>query len=174
MITGASGVGKTSLAAILARQLQLPLIDEVARRLCLEMGHRNPTEIKDQQAFRQSVLAEQIKEESRHDAFVSDRSTIDCWVLWQRWQICSAMTYDTESYYERCRAQSQTYTRIIYVPPMFQPPDDEFRWTEPDYVTQIDRLVRLTLYDWSLFDRTFTIDCEGPDRRAAAAAAWLA
>ncbi|MGH7194889.1 MAG: ATP/GTP-binding protein, partial [Candidatus Saccharimonadales bacterium] len=173
VITGASGVGKTSLANVLAEKLQLSLIPEVARRLCHQMGYRNPTEIPDQQSFRQAVLDEQIIEERAQSQFVSDRSTIDCWVLWQRWQICSAMTYDSEAYYNTCRDHAKTYTHVIYVPPMFTPPDDEFRWTEPDYVKQIDRIIRLTLYDWSLLDRKFTISCDGPEARAAAVAAWL-
>jgi predicted ATPase len=174
VITGASGVGKTSLADALTARLKLPLIPEVARSLCHHMGYRNPTEIPDQQVFRQAVLREQIREESDQLQFISDRSTIDCWVLWQRWQICSAMTFDTEKYYDTSRAHAEShYTHIIYVPPMFPGTDDNFRWTEPDYVKQIDRMVRLTLHDWSLLDRTFTIDCEGPEKRADAVIRWL-
>jgi predicted ATPase len=172
-ITGASGVGKTSLANVLAEKLGVPLIPEVARSLCHQMGYQNPTEIPDQQSFRSQVLAEQIKEESGRSTFVSDRSMIDCWALWQRWQMCSAMTYDTEAYYEQCKAHAMRYTHIIYVPPMFVPAEDQFRWTDPDYVKQIDRLVRLTLYDWSLLERTFTIESDGPEQRADAVARWL-
>jgi predicted ATPase len=173
VITGASGVGKTSLADLLAKHLDLPLIPEVGRRLCHKMGYQNPTEIPDQQLFREAVLKEQIGEEQGQTAFISDRSTIDCWVLWQRWQMCSAMTYDTERYYETCRSHAESYTHVIYVPPMFAGTDDNFRWTEPDYVKQVDRLVRLTLHDWSLTDRTFTIDCDGPSKRTDAVQGWL-
>jgi hypothetical protein len=63
-------------------------------------------------------------------SFVADRSTLDAWVLWQRWNICQAMTYDSERYYNEARQQSTLYTDIIYIPPMFPPSDDGFRWTD--------------------------------------------
>ncbi len=174
MITGASGVGKTSLANLLAKELNLPIIDEVARRLCHQMGYQNPTKIPNQELFRKTVLREQIEEEKKYSSFIADRSTIDCWVLWQRWHMCSAMTFDTESYYDTCRKHASSYTHIIYVTPSFVAPDDDgFRWTEPDYIKQIDRSVRLTLYDWSLLERTFTVHSTVLEERLAAVQSHL-
>lgn len=193
-ITGASGVGKTTLAALLSETLKLPLIPEVARELCRIRGFDNPAQIPDQQEFRNEVLDYQLKLEngvavdslfsdrtidetektgSEDFSFLSDRSTIDCWALWQRWQICSAMTYDTESYYERCRKQATSYTHIIYIPPMFPPEEDNFRWTEPDYIKQLDRLTRLTIYDWCLLDRTYTITTDNLKHRQSEVLTWL-
>lgn len=173
MITGASGVGKTSLAAILADKLALPLIPEVARLLCDEAGYSSPAEIADQQQFRTAVLDRQISEENAAAQFIADRCAIDCWVMWQRWHICSAMSFDTEQYYERARAQALTYDRVIYIPPMFVTPDDSFRWTDKDYIKQIDRLTRMTLFDWQLNELTLTIDSEGPESRAQQVLEWL-
>ena len=146
---------------------------EVARALCHQMGYQNPTEIPDQQRFRQIVLEQQIEMEINVPSFVADRCAIDCWTLWQRWQICSAMTFDSENYYDRCKRQSESYTHVIYIPPMFTPPEDAFRWTEPDYVKQMDRLTRLTLYDWKLLERTLTIETDVLENRVGVIIDWL-
>jgi hypothetical protein len=173
VLTGASGVGKTSLASVLAERIGLPLVPEIARVLCAERGYANPAEIPDQEKFRQDVLQKQIDAETLTGSFIGDRSTIDCWVMWQRWNMCTAMTYDSEAYYDTCRAQAEAYTQIIYIPPLFTPVDDAFRWTEPDYIKQLDRLTRLTLYDWSLLDRTYTITSDGVDLRLLEVTRWL-
>lgn len=151
------------------------MIEEVARSLCHQMGYKNPTEIPNQELFRKTVLRRQIEEEGAHESFVADRSTIDCWVLWQRWHMGSAMTYETESYYNLCRQHAASYTHIVYIAPVFVcEGDDGFRWTDPDYIKQIDRLVRLTLYDWTLLDRSLTIDCLDLEERAEKVQRWLA
>ncbi len=137
--------------------LALPVIPELGRKLCVEMGFEYPGQIPDQENFKRRVLDEQIAEERRLGAFLGDRSTVDAWVLWQRWNICQAMSYDTESFYLKARAQTEFYTDIIYIPPMFVVEDDGVRWTDGDYQKQIDRLVRMTLYEWNLLDRTYTV-----------------
>jgi hypothetical protein len=138
------------------------------------MGYERVGDIPDQEGFKRKVLDAQIAEEERLGAFISDRSTIDCWVLWQRWNMCSAMTYDTEAYYEKARTQALRYTDIIFIPSMFPPGEDGFRWTEPDYQKQIERLVRTTLYDWELWPRTHVITTAGTDLRQAEALKALA
>ena len=153
--------------------LALPVIPELGRKLCLEMGFQYPGEIPDQELFKTKVLQEQISEENKLGSFISDRSAIDAWVLWQRWNICQAMTYDSESYYQQARQQSSLYTHIIYIPPMFPPTDDGFRWTDLDYQKQIDRLVRMTLFDWQLLDRTLTLQSLDHQERLKEAHQWL-
>jgi predicted ATPase len=173
IITGASGVGKTTIVEALTPLLSLPQIPELGREICHQMGYRNPTEITDQEAFKQSVLKAQIEREERLQSFISDRSTIDCWVLWQRWNLCSAMSYDTEAYYEKSRAQAEKYTHIVYVPPAFPPVDDGFRWTDLDYQKQIDRIVKMTLYDFGLWEKTFVVNEISVEDRVLAVAKWL-
>jgi nicotinamide riboside kinase len=173
IITGASGVGKTTIVETLTSLLSLPMIPELGREICHHMGYQNPTEIPDQNLFKQSVLTAQIEREEELQSFISDRSAIDCWVLWQRWNMCAAMSYDTEAYYETARAQAMKYTHIIYIPPMFPPADDGFRWTDPDYQKQVDRITRMTLFDFCLWDRTFTVTKLGKKDRIREVQEWL-
>ncbi|MBI4533284.1 MAG: AAA family ATPase [Candidatus Melainabacteria bacterium] len=166
-------MGKTTLAQVIASQLGLEIIPEIARQLCKSMGYERIGEIPDQEGFKHQVLSLQIETEEHLVNFVSDRSTIDCWVLWQRWNICTAMTYDTESYYELARKQSTKYTRIIYIPPLFVPQEDRFRWTNLDYQKQIDRLVRMTLYEWGLLERTCIVQSAKLEDRVKEVSTWL-
>lgn len=167
IVVGASGVGKTTLVEALAPLLHLPVIPELGRKLCLDMGYKRIGDIpqEQQENFKRLVLEAQIERESAAGEWVSDRSSIDCWVLWQRWNICSAMTYDTEAYYEKARAQSAHYTHVIYIPPMFAPPEDGFRWTDADYQKEIDRLVRMTLFEWGLLPHTLTMKSKDHEER---------
>lgn len=173
IMTGASGVGKTTLVESLTPLLHLPVIAELGRDLCKEMGYERIGEIPDQEGFKQKVLDAQIDAENKLDGFISDRSAIDCWVLWQRWNICQAMTYTTEAYYEKARRQAQSYTHIVYVPPMFDPVDDGFRFADKDYQRQIDRMVRETLWQWNLYDRTYTITQNNLNDRKQEVLTWL-
>ena len=157
----------------LAPLLSLPIIPELARQMCESLGYKYIGEIPEQEEFKRKVLAAQIESEKQARCFVSDRSTIDSWVLWQRWNICQAMSYDTEHYYNQARLQAQSYTHIILIPPMFEPVDDGFRWTDKDYQKQIDRLVRMTLYEWNLLDRTYVISSETTQARLAEVIAWI-
>lgn len=172
-ITGSSGVGKTTLCTKLAQELQLPLIEETARVLCEQMGYKRIGEIPEQEQFKRDVLSKQIEVERKHESFVSDRSALDCWILWQRWNICSAMTYDTEEIYTTVADHARNYTHIIYLPPLFTAIDDGFRWIEPDYIKQIDRITRMTLYDLNLWDRTLTISSSSLAERILEARSWL-
>ncbi len=173
IVIGASGVGKTTLVESLTPLLSLKIIPEIARVLCQEMGYQRIGEIPDQEGFKRKVLDAQIETEEKLDTFISDRSTIDCWVLWQRWNICQAMTYDSEAYYAKARKQAEKYSSIIYIPPMFPPPEDDFRWTDLDYQKQIDRLIKMTLYEWELLDRVYTVKSDQPANRIKETEHWL-
>ena len=137
------------------------------------MGYKYPGEIPDQEDFKRNVLAMQMNAENKKSKFISDRSTIDSWALWQRWHLSQAMSYDTEAYYDAARKQAARYTHIIYIPPMFPPVDDGFRWTDIDYQKQVDRLVRATLFDWNLSEKTYRVKSLETDARVEEVVAWL-
>ncbi len=159
----------------LAPLLMLPVIPELGRALCQNMGYERIGDIpqSEQENFKRLVLEAQIERETELKTFISDRSAIDCWVLWQRWNICSAMTYDSEAYYDLARGQSPHYSHVIYIPPMFAPPEDGFRWTDLDYQKEIDRLVRMTLYEWDLLPRTLTLKSQSHDARIKETLSWV-
>jgi nicotinamide riboside kinase len=173
VITGASSVGKTTLAETLSSKLGLPMIAEVSRQHCQELGHYSFTEILDRETFNFQVLQKQIEAEDKLTSFVSDRSALDYWVFWQRWSICGAMSYDTEKFYNQAKPRAEKYTHVIYIPPLFAADDDGLRWTDPDYQMQFDRLVRMTLYEWGLWERTHTIKAEVLEERVNEVLAWL-
>ncbi|MBN8662021.1 MAG: hypothetical protein BWY75_03228 [bacterium ADurb.Bin425] len=175
IVTGASGVGKTTLVEALAPLLSLPVIPETARELCRQWGAAYPGEIplEKQEEFKFAVLEKQIEKENSEPSYLSDRSAVDAWVLWQRWNICQAMSYDTEKFYALAKAQAQTYTHVIYIPPLFEPVDDGFRWTDLDYQKQIDRLTRMTLYDFGLLQKTYTVKSAPMQERLEEVRNWL-
>lgn len=151
-------MGKTSLAHALSSELSLPLIPEIARKLCLELGYDRIGSIPDQEGFKKQVLEKQIEAENSCESFVGDRGALDCWVLWQRWNICSAMTHDTEYIYRTVAAHMKSYSHIIYIPPLFEITEDEFRWSEPDYIKQLDRIFRMSLFELDCLERVYTIN----------------
>jgi hypothetical protein len=159
----------------LAPLLNVKIIPELGRQICEELGFKYIGEIPEQEDFKQRVLDAQIRAENAlaEEGFIGDRSTIDCWVLWQRWNICQAMTYTSEGYYEKSSEHAKSYTEIIYIPPMFAPVDDGFRWTDKDYQKQIDRLIRMTLYEWNLLDRTLFMQSLEVEARVKEALEWL-
>ncbi len=159
----------------LAPLLNVEIIPELGREICEQLGYKFIGEIPDQEGFKQRVLEAQINAETKlaQRGFIADRSTIDCWVLWQRWNICQAMTYTTEDYYKKSLAQARSYTHIIYVPPMFEPNHDGFRWADADYQRQVDRLTRMTLYEWNLLDRSLFIKSIDIDSRVLEVIEWL-
>jgi energy-coupling factor transporter ATP-binding protein EcfA2 len=173
IVTGASGVGKTTLVEMLAPLLSLSVIPELGRKLCHDLGYERIGDIPDQEGFKHRVLQAQIEAEEADGSFISDRSTIDCWVLWQRWNICQAMTYDTEAYYEIARKQAERYTHIIHIPPMFPAVEDGFRWTEPDYQKQIDRIIRMTIFEWELSHATYVVQSLDNESRLEEVKNWL-
>lgn len=157
VIIGAASTGKTTLAEAISKKLNLKLIQEQARIICKRLGSNNIYEIKDQKQFRFQVLKDQIKLEERLKNFISDRSTIDCWVHWIRWNYETAKTFESEKYYKLAFSQALKYSKIIYVPRIIKPKNDGFRWNDNDYQNQIDRLFKDILFEWNLIQRTYII-----------------
>lgn len=176
VITGAAGVGKTTLAKKFVEALnelspdhEYEEITEVAKQLCEERGYENIYAVEDHFQFRHDVLEKQIALEDaimeRDHKFISDRSTLDCWVYFMRWSWTLAMVEDTEKYYQRCASQAAKYDLIVYIPKMFNTVEDNFRWANETYQNQIDRVIKSTLFEWDLMDKTYTITADNPEDR---------
>lgn len=173
-IIGAACVGKTSLLESIFKSLENDNSDnayikipEIARSLCKEQGYENIYEIKDADQFRIDVLNKQIDTEDESNTFISDRSTIDCWVYYMRWSWNSKKVEATEEYYQKAKSQAQKYDKIIFIPKMFDAIEDDFRWANDVYQMQVERTFKSTLYEWELLDRTYTIKSSNLEERVA-------
>ncbi|MCW5824534.1 MAG: ATP-binding protein [Cyanobacteria bacterium TGS_CYA1] len=175
LVTGSGSVGKTTLVSHLGPELSLCPIEEMARDLCTRLGYAQIGDISEneQEHFKIKVLSEQISRENELKDFITDRGALDCWVLWQRWQLCKAMTFTSEAYYKMARAQSQKYTHVILVPPLFEPVDDGFRWIDKDYLNQIHRMTELAIFDFGLQNKTYIIREQELDNRLVEIKNWL-
>lgn len=167
VIIGSAGVGKTTLLEKLKSKLGLKAIPEQARTVCKELGFKNIYEIEKPNYFRQLTLKTQIKKEEVLKEFISDRSTIDCWVHWVRWSWSSATTAESEKYYKLAFSQALKYSHIIFIPRSFtfKAENDGFRWNNEEYQNQIDRLFREILLDWNLMNRTYIIQSNNLNER---------
>ncbi len=176
LVTGSGSVGKTTLVESLAPELSLSVIPEVGRLLCRRLGYNQIGDIPlaEQEGFKIKVLSEQIARENELQKFITDRGALDCWVLWQRWQLCKAMTFTSETYYRIARAHSRNYSHVIFLPPAFEPAEDGFRWTDKDYRNQIHRMLELAIYDFGLQEKTFVPQSDTLEKRLVEIKEWLA
>ena len=81
-ITGSHGVGKTTLAKLLAEHLDIYLIKEVAREI-MEQWNIEPWQLPPSQAqdYQQAIIDRQIQREEQTsdlESFVIDRTGFDC------------------------------------------------------------------------------------------------
>lgn len=144
-ICGAHGVGKTTLANALAKELKLHLIEKVARRVAVGLGYASTKNIIAQdiisrEAFQHAVLERQLLQEFflYASGYVSDRSVIDIaayttWYSVPGWQGMqkSAIEY-----------AQQNYDLLVYVPlGATLAKDDGFRLTDQKSQRQIDMLI---------------------------------
>jgi nicotinamide riboside kinase len=177
-IIGSAGVGKTTLldafftsslqgADTASWQSELAKIPEQVRVLCEERGYKSPYDIpaEDIHKFREEVLDRQISAEDFAKSFIVDRSSIDAWVYYMRWSWNSTSVEDAERFYNKAYKQAQSYDLLIYLPIMFEIEDDGFRWNNPIYQRQIDRLLISTVRDWGLEDSLVSIESSALEER---------
>lgn len=153
-ITGAQGVGKSTLASAISEQLNLPLITEGARK------YEIPDTYCDQLlTVQKSILNDQIKLEKDYTdiygSFVSDRSTIDNMAYWLNNCLGHSANNDADYIY-KCRCNLQTYTHIFYVPIEIELVDDGFRNLDKRYQKLIDDKIIQILNRYSVKYYTIT------------------
>lgn len=148
-ISGAHGVGKTTLAKSLAGKLNLPLVEEVARSVAAENGFKTTTDIQNavpsaRALYQHSVFFRQVmKEDYYHRGYVSDRSVFDC--------VAYCILYDLHhDFISFLRAEaikhSSDYDFIVYCPiPDGKISADGFRLTDKESQKFIDDSLRILL-----------------------------
>lgn len=144
-ITGAPGVGKTTLAQELSKILKLPLISEQARIVAKLLGIKHTDELYQNKnlarEFQTAILISQLgMEEVFPDGFVSDRATLDCLAYWQVYGLEEGTA--NEIYRQRCLSQSYDY--YIYVPMEEEVvlKDDGFRNTDQMLAAEVDNTIK--------------------------------
>ena len=118
--SGSHGSGKTTLARYVSQQYNLPMLPEVARAVLAEKelqldALRVNLDIVDD--YQTEVFHRQIKEEQKFEAFVSDRSILDCLgYSAQHSRVFHSLMKDSalEPYIEKLRAKD---TYIFFVRP---------------------------------------------------------
>lgn len=151
-IIGAQGVGKTTLAEALSKELEYPLIREVVRDVMKDMGITSPRELKGDveksTEFQRACLYRQIEEEGKHKNFISDRTTIDNAAYWMKWHAHKNPSHVNTEYYKTAWENAKKYDLLVYVPPEIPLVDDGVRSTDKDYQEEMAWLIGVLLYVW--------------------------
>jgi nicotinamide riboside kinase len=144
-ISGAHGVGKSSLALLLATEVNLPLIEEVARTVAEKTGFHNTQEVidahpLDKERFQNAVLSRQLNTEFQHGAqgFVSDRSVIDiaAYSTWYKLPLAKKVRQNAVEY------ARNNYDLVFYIPlDERQAEDDGFRLVDRESQKRISILI---------------------------------
>jgi len=146
-LTGTHGIGKTSLAYALVGELKsrgarAGMIREFVRECPLPAGTEENNSAEAQAWILARQVAEEIEAASRFDVVVCDRTVIDnyAYFLWAKEKFSAGAQIESvaKSIFENW---SRTYDFIFKLEPAFNPQNDGFRSTNPDWQMQIDMLV---------------------------------
>lgn len=145
-ISGAHGVGKTTLASALSEKLGLPLIREVAREVAQNFGFKTTEEIwransGKKALYQLNVFYSQIEAEKSHAyGFVSDRSIFDSIA----YSLFYGLNAVAEYLIDEAASHSENYELIVYcpIPDFDSPANDGFRLTDKESQMQVDEILR--------------------------------
>lgn len=145
VIVGSFSTGKTTLAELVARKLDLPLLPEVAREIAA-MGFELD---KDATAETETLIfLKQYNNELSFGEFVSDRSLIDA-IAYAGWVLDNQPRRRENALWEECERLAErhlrtTYSHVFYLPIEFPIVPDDLRPMDPEFQKDIDqRIVKL-------------------------------
>ena len=141
-IVGSFSTGKTTLAELLARRLDLPLLPEVAREI-VELGFKlDKDATPETEAL---IFLRQYNNELATDEFVGDRSLIDVmayagWVLDNQPRRKEMLLWDECEKLAERRLRTN-YSHVYYLPIEFPIVLDGLRPDDPAFQKEIDERV---------------------------------
>ncbi len=141
-IVGSFSTGKTTLAEMLARRLELPLLPETAREV-VELGF-----LLDKDATPETealIFLKQYNNELEHRAFVGDRSLIDV-MAYAGWVLDNQPFRKEMALWHECtrlaeRHLRSNYTHVFYLPIEFPIVEDGLRPNDPAFQREIDERI---------------------------------
>ncbi len=139
-IVGSFSTGKTTLAEVLARRLDLPLLPETAREV-VALGFKL-----DKDATPETetlIFLKQYNNEISTEEFVGDRSLIDV-MAYAGWVLNNQPPRKEVALWEEClklaeRRLRSNYTHVFYLPIEFPIVLDGLRPDDPEFQAEIDR-----------------------------------
>lgn len=156
-IVGSFSTGKTTLAEILARRLDLPLLPEVAREI-VELGFKlDKDATPETEAL---IFLRQYNNELSTDEFVGDRSLIDV-MAYAGWVLDNQPRRKEFALWEECERLAErrlrtNYSHVFYLPIEFPIVLDGLRPNDPEFQTEIDQRMRKLLETHAVTHETIT------------------
>ncbi|HVF54023.1 MAG TPA: ATP-binding protein [Actinomycetota bacterium] len=142
VIVGSFSTGKTTLAELLARRLDLPLLPETAREV-VELGFKL-----DKDATPETetlIFLKQFNNELANEEFVGDRSLIDV-MAYARWVLENQAPTKERALWDECekiaeRKLRTNYSHVYYLPIEFPIVLDGLRPDDPVFQKEIDERI---------------------------------
>lgn len=141
-IVGSFSTGKTTLAEVLARQLDLPLLPEVAREV-VELGFKlDKDATPETEAL---IFLKQYNNELSEPEFVGDRSMIDS-MAYAGWVLDNQPPRKEMALWDECvrlaeRRLRTNYSHVFYLPIEFPIVLDGLRPDDPSFQKEIDERI---------------------------------
>jgi AAA domain len=166
-LSGAHGVGKSTMAASLAQELRLPVLPTPGRWMAAR-----DLPVNQDATVASQMLAWLLQEsfEASHDAWIAPRSAVDIWAYAasaaeRTPDRLGGYTLDVLSALAEA-TMKERYTALLYVPPRIQLHPDDVRPGDDRFRDEIDALIRGRLEAWNV--PHLVLDVTAPDRRGAA------
>lgn len=156
-IVGSFSTGKTTLAGVLARSLDVPLLPEVAREVA-EMGFKlDKDATPETEAL---IFLKQYNNELATQEFVGDRSILDV-MAYARWVLDNQPRTKEIALWEECERLAErrlraNYSHVYYLPIEFPIVLDGLRPDDPAFQREIDERILQLLSSHAIGYRTIT------------------